>query len=171
MHPTTTDQAIAELIAERDIRNVLNRYCRGIDRIDMDLVRSCYHADATDEHGSIGGSIQEFTDHIGTSLKRHDATTHFIGNVLIDLRGEDLAFTETYCIAVSRRRAMEGLVFEHVAGLRYCDRFERRDGEWRIAHRRALMDWSKVHDGGAEWASFASYLHGTKDHTDPAYGF
>ncbi|MEI6002085.1 hypothetical protein H3V53_34635 [Paraburkholderia bengalensis] len=31
------------------------RYCRGIDRIDWDLVRTCYHPDAFDEHGSSGG--------------------------------------------------------------------------------------------------------------------
>jgi len=46
MQDTLLEKAITELVDERDIRNVLTRYCRGIDRIDMELVRSCYHPDA-----------------------------------------------------------------------------------------------------------------------------
>jgi ketosteroid isomerase-like protein len=174
MPETTTDQTISEqlneLIDEREIRNVLTRYCRGIDRIDMDLVRSCYHPDAVDEHGEIGGSVEKFTEHIGKSLWRHDTTTHFIGNILVDLRG-DHAFSETYCVATHRTKQPDGKVHEHVVGVRYCDRFEKRDGEWKIAHRKALMDWAKVHDGGSEWEQFDTYLHGRKDRSDPAYGF
>jgi len=36
-------------------------------------------------------------------------------------------------------------------GGRYVDRFERRDGIWRIAHRTGLLDWRqdiKAEDGG-----------------------
>ena len=29
-------------------------------------------------------------------------------------------------------------------GGRYVDRFERRDGEWRIAHRTVFRTWDKV---------------------------
>jgi hypothetical protein len=170
MQETLLDKTIAELVDERDIRNVLTRYCRGIDRIDMDLVRSCYHPDAIDEHGTIGGSVQKFTEHIGKSLHRHDTTTHFIGNILIDLRG-DHAFAETYCIATHRKKQPDGDIHEHVVGVRYCDRFEKRDGAWKIAHRKALMDWASIHDGGSEWPEFATYLHGSKDRSDPAYGF
>ena len=170
MQETLLDKTITELVDERDIRNVLTRYCRGIDRIDMDLVRSCYHPDAIDEHGTIGGSIPKFTDHLSKSLLRHDTTTHFIGNILIDLRG-DHAFAETYCIATHRKKQPDGHIHEHVVGVRYCDRFEKRDGVWKIAHRKALMDWAKVHDGGNEWPDLATYLHGSKDRSDPAYGF
>lgn len=166
----TLDPAIAQLIDERDIRNVITRYCRGIDRIDMELVRSCYHPDAVDEHGDIGGPVERFIEHIGRSLWRHDTTTHFIGNILVDLRG-DHAFAETYCIAIHRKRHDDGHVHEHQVGVRYCDRLERRDGEWRIAHRRALMDWAKIQDGGQPWEQFDTYIHGRKDRTDPAYGF
>ena len=29
-------------------------------------------------------------------------------------------------------------------GGRYVDRFERRDGEWKIAHRTVVHEWDKV---------------------------
>jgi hypothetical protein len=171
MQETLLDANLQELLDERDIRNVLARYCRGIDRIDMDLVRSCYHPDAIDEHGTIGGSVPKFTEHIGKSLWRHDTTMHFIGNILVEFRSRELAFSETYCQASHRKKMEDGHVHEHVVGVRYCDRFEKRGGEWRIAHRKALMDWAKIIDGGTEWEDLATYLHGSKDRSDPAYGF
>jgi hypothetical protein len=170
MQQTALDKIVGELADERDIRNMLARYCRGIDRVDMDLVRSCYHADAVDEHGDIGGSVTKFTEHLGKSLRRHESTTHLIGNILVDLRG-DHAFSETYCIASHRDRQPDGHIVEQVVGVRYCDRFEKRGGEWKIAHRKALMDWASIHDGGSEWEHFDTYLHGRKDRSDPAYGF
>ena len=34
-------QRLAELLAKQDIRDVLYRYCRGVDRRDYDMIRSC----------------------------------------------------------------------------------------------------------------------------------
>ncbi len=42
--------------------------------------------------------------------------------------------------APNRRR---GVVLETFGG-RYVDRFERRDGEWKIAHRTVVHEWDKV---------------------------
>ena len=41
------------LLDERDIREVLLRYCRGVDRCDAELISSCYHADAVDEKSRV----------------------------------------------------------------------------------------------------------------------
>lgn len=40
------------LLDERDIREVLLRYCRGVDRCDAALIASCYHEDSLDDHGN-----------------------------------------------------------------------------------------------------------------------
>jgi hypothetical protein len=40
-------------------------------------------------------------------------------------------------------RDEEGPVLETFGG-RYVDRFERRDGEWKIAHRAMVREWDKV---------------------------
>jgi hypothetical protein len=39
-------------------------------------------------------------------------------------------------------------------GGRYLDRFERRDGEWRIAERVMLYDWFQ------DWGAAADWSHG-----------
>ena len=46
------DPRLSRLLDRNEIEEVVLRYCRGIDRRDFDLVRSCYHPDATDRHGS-----------------------------------------------------------------------------------------------------------------------
>ena len=97
-----TMEPTAELWAEAQIRKVLQRYARGVDRLDLDLVRSCYHADATDSHGSFEGSVDEFVEWVGRVLRRYDATMHFLGNPLVELTARDAdgpttASVETCC--------------------------------------------------------------------------
>ena len=61
---------------------------------------------------------------------------HAITNVLFEVDG-DTAWGETY---VEVRRMPPGQLFvEGVA--RQIDRFERRNGEWRIAHRRIVLEY------------------------------
>jgi SnoaL-like domain len=45
------DAQLAHLLDESAIRQLLARYSRAIDRRDYELLRSCYHPDAVDEHG------------------------------------------------------------------------------------------------------------------------
>ena len=53
---------LQQLLDEAEIRRVHIRYCRGIDRMDWDLVRSCYHPDAIDRHGAYNGDVEGFID-------------------------------------------------------------------------------------------------------------
>jgi SnoaL-like domain len=46
---------VSQLTAERDIRDVLDRYARAADRCDVALMKSCYHRDAIDDHGFFSG--------------------------------------------------------------------------------------------------------------------
>ena len=43
--PPMDPNGLDALVAERAIRDVVMRYCRGIDRRQFELVRDCYHAD------------------------------------------------------------------------------------------------------------------------------
>ena len=52
--------ALQRLLDKQEIYEVLCRYCRGIDRLDEPLVRSCYHPDAVDNHGLYNGSVDHF---------------------------------------------------------------------------------------------------------------
>ena len=108
---------------EREIRDVVMRYCRGIDRMDRQLVRSCYHADATDDHGSFSGGVDEFLAWVWPLLERYTLTMHFVGNLLIEV-GDDVAAAETYGIAFHRSEDARPQL-NLMTGFRYLDRFER----------------------------------------------
>ena len=54
-----------DLIDREQIRDVIYRYARGVDRRDYELVRSCYHPNATDDHGSYKGDVDGFITWLG----------------------------------------------------------------------------------------------------------
>jgi SnoaL-like domain len=136
--------SLEELIDERDIRRLIYQYCQGIDRRDFDLVRSCYHPDATDAHGPYSGDLDGFIEFARASLATFSGTMHFIGNIVIDLDG-DTANAETYAITYHRMDA-DGVHPERdiVLAIRYHDRFEKRAGSWGISDRRLLWEWGRI---------------------------
>jgi hypothetical protein len=130
---------LVRLQAQQDIRDCLMRYCRGVDRCDADLVRSAYHADATDDHGYWKGGGWDFADFIVTSkLRDNDWTTHAVQNVLVEFESDDVAHVESYVRASLKPRGVNEV---RIFVGRYVDRFERRDGHWRIADRIVVHDW------------------------------
>ena len=70
-------QRLLEAADKQEIRDVLMRYGRGVDRLDEDLLRSCYHDDSFDDHGHWKGNGQDFAAFIVESLReRSHHTTH-----------------------------------------------------------------------------------------------
>jgi hypothetical protein len=68
------DQELQRLIDIAAITDVHLRYRRGIDRMDWDLVRSCYHPGATDDHGPFRGSVEQFIRRrVASGLRVHHA--------------------------------------------------------------------------------------------------
>lgn len=158
------------LLAERAIERVLHAYARGIDRLDLDLVRSCYWPDATDDHGGYTGGVDGFIEFVRGALARFERTNHFLGNrlVTVDLE-QGMASAETYCVAYHRLRNAAGVECDMTAGLRYVDRFERRDGEWRIARRVCAYDWRRVDDVDGDGGFGAGYVRGIRSHEDVVF--
>ncbi len=125
---------------ETAIRRVHLEYCRAVDRRDWDLVRSCYHPDAVDHHGPYSGGIDGFIAWAKEFVETVCSTTHFVGNQLIDIEG-DTAWHEAYCQDHHRTKATDTTpAADYVVNLRYLDRMERRDGEWKIADRLVVHD-------------------------------
>jgi ketosteroid isomerase-like protein len=137
-------ERIARVVDQQEITDVIYRYCRGIDRCDFDLVRSCYHPDATDDHGDFRGGVDDFIAFVQQGLPRFERTMHFVGNLLVEVTG-DAARVESYLIAHHHMRASNTKPERDFnVGLRYVDDFERRSGEWRIAARVCVFDWWRI---------------------------
>jgi len=163
--PMTDAQKIADLLARQEITDVMFRYARGIDRLDLDLVRDCYHPDAYDDHGAFAGSVDDFLNAAGPFLARWTATQHFMGNMLIELDG-DRARVETYAVAYHRREDDAGNGKDDVMGIRYVDRFEKRAGAWKIAHRVVSTEWRRVDPVTGAKGRGAVGVWGRRDHED-----
>ena len=56
----------------------------------------------------------------------------------------------------------------HMGGGRYIDRFEKRNGEWKIALRRLVMDW-RIEADATVWAKRSTQTVGTWDKSDLSY--
>jgi hypothetical protein len=134
------EAVLRRLRDESDIRAVVAWYARGMDRGDHDLVRSCYHSDATDAHGDYNGDIDSFLAYAAEFVEAIESMTHHTCQSLIELES-DRAWVETYNIVLVRRRTVDGGPPMDVRGLvRYVDLFARRDGVWRITHRKVVFE-------------------------------
>ena len=159
---------LQELLDHEAIRDVIYRYCRACDRRDERLLRSVYHPDATDNHGAFVGSASEFVRHtMDTGGAGFIAGQHHIGNILIELDG-DVARAESVfiCHLVSSDEDARQI---EVLGGRYWDRMERRDGEWRIADRVVLLDWSELRRDITEPARAKAFVRGQRSVSDATY--
>src|SRR3954466_5362579 len=88
--------ALAKLIAKDAITEVLNRFARGADSADLDLIRSVYWPEATDDHGNFSGNAMEFAEHARGVLKTFRTTMHLLTNVTIDFPEPRQADSQCY---------------------------------------------------------------------------
>lgn len=133
---------LAVLRAKQEIHDALMRYCRGVDRADAELITSAFHPDALSDHGllvfegaTIGSALASIERAVRTSM-------HMVGNELIELDG-DTAYVEAYFVSYSEVDR-EGEPYLISRGARYVDRWERRNGAWRIAYRVVPGEWNRV---------------------------
>ena len=164
MEKQNMGEALRELLDKQEIHEVLMRYCRGIDRCDEELLRGVYHPDATDNHGLFVGKAADFVPWALKGLERDLSTKHSVTNDLIELRG-DIAYVESYLLAVHHRKARDGGLIDLIMAGRYVDRFERRLGVWKIADRKVVLDWGRI-DPVEKSFSVDKFITGNRSHED-----
>jgi ketosteroid isomerase-like protein len=155
-----------ELSSIVEIRNVQERYCRGIDRADADILRTVYWEDAQDDHGVFRGDREEYIAWVIPVVReRFAALQHVLGQTHTELDG-DLAYTETYFVQHSLTHGGTA----YACPGRYIDRLERRNGEWRIVERLTLMSFFyPTESADTEKQVAAGFPSGSKDRDDPSY--
>lgn len=162
------DADIDEILAKQAIRDVLSRYCRGLDRMDKAMARSVFHPDATAlYHDMYEGSGYDFIDWVWQAHAAMDRHSHQISNVLAEISG-DTANSEAYVTVVLWTLPNEeGQQTEIVVRGRYLDRWLKSDGRWLINQREHVLDMqseSALDPGPVGTAS-------TRDGTDPSFAY
>ncbi len=163
------------LLDRQDIADCLSRFSRGMDRFDRELYLSAFHDDAEMSAGPYVGDVPGCWDWAMPMHRDGQVLTHHsLLNNSVEIDG-DTAHSETYYIFVARNHAFEEGAGETVmlAGGRYIDRLEKRNGDWKIALRTNVIEWSclqsalpppfsDVPDIGANGVS-------ARDRSDPSY--
>jgi SnoaL-like domain len=158
---------VSGLADRQAIHDVVLRYCRGVDRLDFDLVRTAYHPDGVDHHTGFSGPVDDYIAWVEPLLRGFDGTMHLTGNHMAEPAG-DHALAETYGTAVHWGTPADDPRRNFTSGFRYVDHMARRDGRWAIVERFAVREWTRS-DVGVRIAPEGPGPRGRRDGTDPLY--
>jgi hypothetical protein len=174
------------------IENVLGTYCRAIDRMDVQLLKSVYHPDGIDDHGAMCLNAHEFAEQIIQTLSQVCVySMHTVTHAVIDVRG-GVASSEAYYLGyhtVASGEEAIGRFFgprylqaqrdagtldqrhEYVCGGRYLDVLQKRDAVWRIFRRRITNEFSVCRPEATTSEGIPGMFSkpGSRDRTDPVY--
>lgn len=139
--------ALQDLLVKQRLHDLEMAYCRGVDRRDADLLLSIFFEDAVEEHGEMyKGSVADFVRWaIGEFLPQWEITAHYVLNESYRVDG-DKAEGETHRISYHRQRK-DGKIHEVIAACRTFNRYECRDGVWKISYRGVSRDWVTQREG------------------------
>ncbi len=157
--------ALVALLHRQAISDCLARYARGVDRLDLELVRSAFWDDATDQHGPVNGSVEDFLAFFLPRQPAREVAQHFVTNHYVELDGHR-AWSESYFLSVAKQH---GSAEVELVGGRYVDRFDHRAGEWRIGARRVVLEWQCVADGAGMDDRLSRSHRGSRDGHDVSY--
>lgn len=165
---------IQALLDKQAITEVINLYLRAADRADIELLKTCYHDDAWEDHGGVfNGPAKEYVAIMAKMLPKGGVMNHLSTNILIELNG-DSAKAEHYILAYARMKK-DGEKFDTLTLARAIDRFERRDDVWRIAKRTLVWEWNHEMPFAESWGrglmapDISALVRGGKKPNDPLY--
>jgi hypothetical protein len=141
------DKKLEDWIAQMEIRQKMTNYCRGIDRLDREMIGSAWHPDATCEYeGVIRGPAMEVLDWFMDGHRPYKAHSHQVTNQTIKVDG-DKATSEAYVTARLRCPPDEsGRELDLVVTGRYLDRWSNRDGNWALDYRYQITDFFSAYE-------------------------
>ncbi len=139
--PFNLEAEIRDYAARRDITDAVQRYMRGLDRLDAALQRSAFHDDAYIDCGLMAGGADEFVAFAQDLLASMEATHHFLGQVRIELHDAKSASGECYFQAWQGTRDEAGQPGDLFISGRYVDEYTCKNGDWRISKRQLITDW------------------------------
>lgn len=164
-----SELALLEQVEAKQALCLLNaRFARAFDRMDRELMLSCWATDAQIDWGKHQGDVEPF---IASSTSPDDTLEHTcssLSNEYFVVDG-DLACGEVYVINVSTV-VHGGEKTDRLIGGRFLDQYRREQGEWKIAKRTFVHDWNMNHPATAsDEGMFALFHRGERSKADPVY--
>jgi ketosteroid isomerase-like protein len=145
----TSDAAIDEWVSKTDIAGVLATHSRGVDRADGNLLADAYHSDAGVDYSFFVGPASQLVSLLAAAQKGQPVTLHRTSNIWIRVR-KGQARSESYVLAYMEQIADAAATQRWIGG-RYLDALEKRNGEWRLIHRKYVMDFNINRPSTSNW--------------------
>lgn len=164
---------LALMLARDELHALVTAYCRAVDRADYETLRSLYHPDATDSHGSFSsGGVEEFIAQLAAAEPYVRVSQHNITTTNFVVEGDE-ARGEIYCLVFHTFAGREHDI-DVIIGGRYLDEYTRHDGRWKFSRRTIVADWSYQNDPSQvnfEHPSTRGSLRGEPGPADPSISF
>jgi SnoaL-like domain len=132
-----SDEQLQELYDKQKLHDNLMQYCRGLDRFDVELMKSTYWRDSTDDHGSFVGSGHDWCEAAVAWKSVNYSVNHHISNVYSEIEGNRAKRESMFLVVVN----FKDPAISMFQGGRYRDLCEKRNGEWKILRRVCIWDW------------------------------
>jgi len=159
-----TRDLLLQAVDRNSITELIYRYCRAVDRLDVPLGHSIWHDDGIADYGELyrgpGKGVIDLICEQHLALLHH---SHQVANILITLAG-DTAGSESYVHATLRAGTGDNLQQIDVWA-RYIDQWSKRDGRWGLDLRTVVIDFDEVR-GVTE---MQRHHMGKRDRSDPSY--
>jgi hypothetical protein len=175
---------VARLVDRAAIQDALLKWARAIDRLEWGLLSEVFHDDAHDNHSLYRGHTKGLVEWLSERHETIPRSSHLISNMLIEFADNDVALVETYVVTLQRysagrsktREVITGgantsdAPFDMISNGRYIDRFERRNGLWKIAYRTVVFDVAMTMAVPDDDPKFdPDWTLGTRDSSDPIW--
>ena len=133
------DRALHHALDLEALRNLGQKYARAADARDYDAVGELFHPDAVIDGLRGSSKLDDYLEMSRTTPPAYERSMHVLGDPLIEFEvGADEATLDTYAVVYQIGATREG-GGNNTLGVRYLDVVERRDGEWRVRHRRTEL--------------------------------
>jgi hypothetical protein len=126
---SSVEERLDKVEAIQSINDCLTRYCRALDWMDEDLLRSCFIEDGYIDYGFYAVMAVEKDGH----------SWHLISNVAIEING-DKAEVESYGLTSGGEVIDGGIQDVNVYCGRYHDEFQKTSEGWKVSRRLYILD-------------------------------
>ena len=132
------EEKVNKLDAIQEINDCLTRYCRAMDWVDEDLLKTCFLESGYIDYGFYAGDAKGFIP-VVMEIEKSGHSWHSISNIAIELDG-DQAQVESYGLTAGGEIENNSIKDINIYFGRYHDEFTKTHDGWKISKRLYILD-------------------------------